>query len=212
MVQRPIRIARHVTRAGAACLLVLLAGGCLVGSREPLYDRSRDAVFDPRLVGTWRGQDGDVRISAGLGRSYRVGGTDGDEVVSYDLVRIGCRLYMFPQVPDSGLGTVLVQSFQVRRAGRRLRIRALDVSVLAERLRQGRAGLAYETVDVHTGLFAARRASTSAPATTGPVSEEIIVQNLVLTDRPDRIRRFLADHEDDPELFPLEIVLKKISR
>src|SRR5437764_7714054 len=73
-----VRVAGCPRRAGALGLLLVLAGGCVVGSREPLYERSRDAAFDPWLVGTWRGRDGSVTISRGTGRSYVVVGADAE--------------------------------------------------------------------------------------------------------------------------------------
>ena len=51
-------------RVGVA-LVLLLVPGCVVGTREPLYERRRDAVFDEGMVGTWRGEDAGNRQGAG---------------------------------------------------------------------------------------------------------------------------------------------------
>ena len=204
--------ARRLITAGTTCVLILLAGGCVVGSREPLYDRSRDTVLDAGLVGTWRGPGGDFTIRRGPGRSYRTDGEEGP--TDFDLVRIGRRLYLFPRVPSSGLGTVLFQSCQVRRVRRQLHLRPLDVAVLADRLRRGGAPLAHEAIDLHTGVFLgtrpATRPATSTATTTAP--DEVVVQNLVLTDHPRRIRQYVIDHEDDAELFAGELVLSRVRR
>jgi len=36
-----------------------------------------------------------------------------------------------------------------------------------------------------------------------------MVAAVVITDSPERIRQFLADHEDDPGLFGQSVLLKK---
>ena len=199
-------------------MLVLVAGGCVVGTREPLYDRERDTVVDRGLVGTWQYPDGKLRITRGPGRSYRVGTPDARATtrgagLTYDLVPLGRRRYLFPRPEGVDLGTVLFQSYQVRRIRGGLCLRVLDVGALAERLRAGGSEgevLKYETLDVHTGVYAATRPARDAA--TRPARDERLIQNLVITDSPRRIRQFLIEHKDDATLFGEEVVLRRAPR
>lgn len=190
------------------CLLAVLAGGCVLGSREPLYDRRREPVFDPRLVGTWRGGEGALIIRRAAGRSYRAATADGAaDSIDVDLVPLGGRRYLFPRATQPGVGTVLFPCYQVRVARRELRLRPLDVAALAEQLRRTPGALTYEETPLHAGVSSGGRPA-SAPAT-GPAARERVAPNLVLTDSPARIRRYLIDHQDDAELFGEEVVLTK---
>jgi len=199
-----------VSRLLAILPLFFVAGGCVLGTREPLYDVGRDVAFDPRLLGTWRGPDGIVDIARGPGRSYRITSPDADSEapgtgLTYDLVPLGRKRYLFAQSPGSGVGTMLYGSCRVRREHGQLCLRALDVFALEERLQRQPGTLRYETVEVHTGLHPVQRSAT------GPARAEVPIQNLILTDSPKRIRQYLIRHENDRQLFPTEIVLARLS-
>ncbi|HEX5869028.1 MAG TPA: hypothetical protein VFY65_01360 [Longimicrobium sp.] len=184
-----------------------------------MYDRRRDAVFDEGMVGTWRGADGTVAISRGRGRSYVFRSPEGDAQARkarlvYDLVPIGRGRYLFPQARGGGVGTPLFMSYQVDRRGRQLRLRGLNVAALADRLVRGQGPLAYAELDNRNGVPRTVRPGTrpaTAPATR-PAAERSKFTNLILTDSPRRIRQYLTDHEDDPELFDSEVVLTRVRR
>jgi hypothetical protein len=186
----------------------------MIATSEPLYDAKRDVIFDPRLVGLWGNADQVLRISAAADHGYELtqsdvrpaagGQQEQQQAVRAELVKIGRYRYLFLCPPDLK-GTLLFPCFRVDFPGGRLRLQMLNVAMIAEFLDHHPGVLRYEKTP--SPLLA----NGNGPATQPVVKPEL--NNLLITDEPLKVRRFLEVHEDDPgfvceplildDLFPI---------
>lgn len=186
--------------------------GCgLVATDKPLYS-AQEKVFDPQLLGVWTapasaGQAGGVLIIArGEGNRYQFSswpmpsGSSSDRV-DMDLVRLGKYEYLFLNLPGYD-GTLIFPAYRVRVVGREMRISILNQPQFLQELKD------------HPGMlsYTARTAGLLEPATSQPTSATRVaaasqpttwpaIENVVLTDEPQKICKLLIEHEDDPNWF-----------
>lgn len=216
----------HLVRAfivtTTAAVFTGLSLGCgLVATDKPLYE-ARETVFDPQLLGIWsvsdaNGQPAVLIIARGDGKEYRFSslplqpaGSSGDSA-EMDLVRLGKYEYYFLKAPEFS-GTVLFPAYRVRVTGREMRISLLNEPQFVEELKRHLGMLAYTEQPV-----AALRPAEGQPApTTRPVAASQpttwpAATNVVLTDRPEKIRQLLIQHEDDPNWFAEVLVLHRLT-
>ena len=177
-------------------MLLPLTSGCMVATSEPLYDAKRDVIFDPRLVGFWGNAEQVMRISAAADHGYELTQSDArpaagqqqQQAVRAELVKIGRYRYLFLCPPDLK-GTLLFPCFRVGFPVGRLRLQMLNVAVIADFL------------DHHPGVLRCEKTPSpllgngNGPATHPVVKPEL--NNLLITDEPLKVRRFLEAHEDD---------------
>jgi hypothetical protein len=218
----------------ALCVLpilvsILVSIGCVtVRTAQPLYDRTRDVTYDQRLIGTWSGEKlGTLSFSRGPAWRYNVqfigdptdnATTQPPPEVGAHLVAIGHYRYLFLDFPPESMGgdsaagaggTFLLPAYRLVRRGDRLELSALDGVALLQRLgvESSRADNTIQIDDV-SRLSGGRRAVTTAPTTNAiPLAGEVVIN-----DSPARIRRFLAQHENDPQLFKSLDTLRRATR
>src|SRR5689334_17819165 len=210
------RLCRNIL---AVCLLLLmlgLASGCgAVATREPIYDPAREGIFDQRLIGKWSWTggwgfpEGEIEFVRGPGKSYFIkdvtprqesetqseSDTVKSEPVPMDLIRLGKYRYLFFRSKDPEIGTVLFPSYRVEFMfhGQELRLRLLNTIAIGRFLQEHRDALKFEESEPWSGfLHPTTSESQTRPAETRPTPT-----NLILTDTPAKIRRFLIRHQDD---------------
>lgn len=198
---------RHAPPAALLLICTLPAlTGCVLGTEKPLYDRQRDSVFDPRLVGEWRAGDDDVRIVRAEEGTYRVDSTSGGrlvEPVRMELARVGNRMYLFPVGSENDVATVLLGACQIEVAGSEFRARFLNTAELLDRLYAERPPpLAFKEANPKPGRL------TVTPATTTPATRPR-GGSVILTDAPEKIRAYLIAHQDDAKLFEPTVAARK---
>ncbi|MDB5297831.1 MAG: hypothetical protein JWO31_3814 [Phycisphaerales bacterium] len=214
---------RRCLSSAAALRAVLLIvppwclAGCVGVTKYPIYDAGRDTLANSRLVGDWYVDGFDLRVGPAQGGGYEIGpmtfepwppATEarGDR---YDLTRIGDRFYMFPA--PGGSGTMLFGAVQVKVDGNdRVRGWFLNVFELHGRVRTASAaegGDRYALLpsDEEEGALA-RAAEAGKSPETRPTTKPWAV---VLADPPERIRRYLIAHQDDPKLFVGPVVARR---
>ena len=210
-----------VPRRGYGCLLLFalgLASGCGAGStREPIYDPAKEGIFDTRLIGTWSWTgawgfpEGTIEFIRGPDKSYLVRITDltlpeNNETESgnrsakagglpMDLIRLGKYGYLFVRSNEPETGTLLFPSYRVEFTyrGRELCLRLLNTFASERFLETHPDVLRFEETPLSRSLHSTTRmANETRPAETWPRSKD-----LILTDSPAKIRRFLIRHQDD---------------
>jgi hypothetical protein len=190
-----------------ACLMALVfSGGCsTIETSLPLYDPAKDLVSDARLEGTWRWPDaGEVRIESKSPGVYVLipltkpsPATQPDEQgIRFELVQIGHYRYLFPTDLASPRRTSLFFCCRTEFVADQLRLRALNMEGLADYLRQNPEALTFKWHSV-------------PPVLTQPGKPEPVA--MTLTDSPQRIRQFMAQHEDDPGFVKDVLTLDRIS-
>ena len=192
----------------------------MVTTNKPLYQAS-DAIFDPRLLGIWSvpaeaGQAGVLIIARGEGKSYRFtsvpdsGGSSGmpDKM---DLVRLGKYEYLFWQGPQSN-GTTLFPAYRLRVSGRELHMSLLNEPQFLQELKDHPGMLSYTEQPVNDlRLGATEPSSDTRPGAASQPTTLPSAMNVVLTDQPEKIRRLLILHQDDPNWFIEVLVLHRLT-
>lgn len=213
-------LARLLIVGTAAAAVSGFTLGCgMVATEKPLYQAS-DTTFDPQLLGIWSvpaeaGQPGVLIIAPGKGKSYRFtsvpdsGGSSAPDEM--DLVRLGKYEYFFWHAPQLG-GTVLFPAYRVKVSGREMHMSLLNEPQFVQELRDHPGVLAYTEEPVRylqsaaTQPGAATRPAAGSQPTTWPAAT-----NIMLTDRPEKIRRSLIEHEDDSNWFAEVLVLHRLT-
>ena len=220
----------------AAILLgaMIFLTGCAIGTRQPIYDPAKDTILDPRLAGTWYSPDLVYEIvqwrSGFWMREVKPGCAEQQEPQPWpvDLVRMEKQEYLFlafpPFAQTHGIGTLLFPCWRVTFDDRNtLRLALLNSIALNKFLQDHPGTMRYEPVRGGHGTFAmaigpatqpgepATAPTTPATTPTTHLSGEIEINNIILTDEPKRIRHFLSDHANDPELFCQPIVLRRVT-
>lgn len=196
----------------ASAVGLLSIAGCVDTTALPLYDRERDAIADPRLVGIWYAEGYDLQIGYGPEIGYLVRPLHfnaNDPQFIYNITRIGERQYCFlTEYGKVGGGTVLTGASQLQISVGELVVRGLRTDVLRERLFANQDLLRYEA---GRGAWTV---SEAGPSTTAPTSRPATTptsrpSSITLTDDPVKIRQYLIDHQDDPELFTRSIIVRR---
>lgn len=208
-----------------ALIAAAASGGLLgcgfVATEKPLYG-PRETIFDPRLLGIWVSPaDADhpkevVIFARGQGNRYRVSDAsdqtaDPSSRIEMDLVRLGRYEYLFSDLPDS-TGTMLFPAYRVRVAGTEMRLSILNEPQFVEELQKHPGMLRYNAQPVNAPIWSVSQSGATQPVsgTTRPTTSPAMM-NVVLTDEPEKIRRLLIEHEDDPQWFSEALVLHRIT-
>jgi hypothetical protein len=215
------RAARLFLVSFAAVLATSSIGCGVVATEKPLYD-ARETVFDPQLLGIWsvpnaNGEPGILIIARGPAKEYRFSSMplqpagSSSNSADMNLVRLGKYEYFFLKAPQFS-GTLLFPAYRVRVIGREMRISLLNEPQFAEELKRYPGMLAYTEQPLET----LRPVETQPSATTRPVAASQpttrpTATNVVLTDRPEKIRRLLIQHEEDPNWFAEILVLHRLT-
>jgi hypothetical protein len=196
-------------------LMSFLACGCgAFATSRPIYDAQTEPILDRRLAGTWCSQQGGVLEFKRWRCVYWMRGQMSNCDKSYtpepmpvDLVRFGNKSFLFmailPFSEAPGIGTPLFPCWRIEFAdrGKTLRLRMLDTLALAEYFQDHPGEMKYE--EEREGPFY-HSLTVSRPATepnaTQPTTQRQI-KNMILTDDPKRIRRFLTEHADDSRFW-----------
>jgi hypothetical protein len=195
--------------------------GCgFVATDKPLYGR-QETVFDPQLLGIWAApgsasQPGGILIIArGEGNRYRLSSSpmysgNSSDRVEVDLVRLRKYEYLFFNMPEYP-GTVLFPAYRVHVAGREMRLSLLNQPQFVKQLKDHPGMLTYteQTEDLlrpATTQSSATRPVAASQPTTWPA-----IDNVVLTDEPEKIRKLLIEHQDDPNWFAEVLVLHRMT-
>jgi hypothetical protein len=191
----------------------------LVATDKPLYQAS-ETSFDPQLLGIWSvpaeaGKPSVLIIARGDGKSYRFtsvpdsGGSSGtpDEM---DLVRLGKYEYFFCKVPQVS-GTVLFPAYRVRVSGREMHMSLLNGPQFLQELKDHPGMLTYTEQPVRYPRPATEPSSETRPIAASQPTTWPSATNVVLTDPPEKIRRLLIQHEDDPNWFAEVLVLHRLT-
>ena len=150
--------ARSLWTLSAACGLVAVLAGCVLSIDEIVPES--DALFDQRLLGTWKESGGRDRavVSRGEGNAYRIEYTTEGKAGRFDarLGRLGERLVLdlWPAPQDGELprpyGYTLVAGHSLAVldvSDGEIRVSWLDPDVLQSALRDGSVRLAYGRLD-----------------------------------------------------------------
>lgn len=196
--------------------------GCgFVATDKPLY-RQQEKVFDPKLLGIWAApasadQPGCVVVIArGEGDQYEfsswpMASADSSDRLDMDLVPLGKYEYLFPHAPDCS-GTVIFPAYRVRVVGRDMRISLLNQPQFVQELKNHPGMLNYteQTTDLLRPATTQPSATTRRVASSQPTTWPTI-DNVVLTDAPEKIRSLLIQHEDDPNWFAEVLVFHRMT-
>ena len=216
MMQAP-SIWRHVLTTVASCVLAN-AGGCVaVTASEPLYDAAHDRRFDPGLLGEWSdGDDFALRFEADGAGGYLMDCVDpglpappdeANDRQAIDLVAMDGAMYLFVR-RKPGDGGEPAPTYRVWRSSNDLQLWLFNGSRL------------YELVQAEPRAL---RDFTFSPdnqpllATTTSVENDRIIAHaasgsLRIDDSAGNIRRLLAAHADDPELWMGPMHLQRVPR
>jgi hypothetical protein len=195
----------------AVCFQVIGCG--LVVTEQPIYDMHRDSIVDPTLPGIWSGKTQDENlvlvIARGEGKRYRLLLPTTQPTLQpvseeADLIRLGNYEYLFPVVPGSDSGTLLFASLRVKVHGREMRLSMVNGPEMMHDLELHPELLEHRLVPAGPPVMT----SVDASGTTRPTTQPMF-SNLVLTAAPEKIRRELIRHEDDPHWFTEIVVLKR---
>jgi hypothetical protein len=195
----------------AVCLQVIGCG--LVITEQPIYDTRRDAIVDPRLPGIWSGnnQDGNLVlvIARSEGKRYRLLLPTTQPTLppvseEAELIRLGSYEYLFPVVPGSDSGTLLIASVRVKVHGKEMRLSMVNGPEMMHDLELHPELLEHRLVPAGPPLMTSVDASGITRPTTQPM-----FSNMVLIATPEKIRRELIRHEDDPHWFTEILILKR---
>lgn len=185
-----------------ACVLVVLAvlsGGCLVTSLNPLYT-DKDIVYEPSLVGTWRGDnDKETWMFAQDGeKGYSLTIIDDESSAKFEakLLKLEGRLFLdiFPEEPEKGnfiymLHTVPVHSFlKLSLEGDTLQLAFMELEWFEDRIKSGAdIGIDYVTREEDSHM-------------------------VLLTAKTDKLQAFVTKHADDDTLYKMDELQRVIAR
>ena len=197
----PLRLTRTAAAVGLLGLLGLLglaavaSPGCAGSASAVRYDPANDRVYDPSLVGTWRGErDGTptewrLRRADDFSYALRVdagAGDAGPPAIPVDLVEVGDRAYLFPRGGDDVRAAASTVLIRLDRTGPgEVRASMLDTAHLADVL-------------AADGRTVASADSPSAGDVTPPEPPSL------------SLRKQLLARADDPDLFVPVAELRKV--
>jgi hypothetical protein len=208
----------------------LLTGCGAIATRQPIYDPAKDAILDKRLVGTWYSRQMVWEFTQWRGGLWMRDVTPGCDNQSpaqpwpVDLVRLGKHEFLFmafgPFADTAGIGTPLFPCWRMdfSDGGNTLKISLLNTVALAEYFQDHPGVMKYEPIK-DGPFYHSLQIDTTRPATqpdeknettTQPTTKKV-VQNMILTDEPKRIRKFLIDHSEDPMFFVEQGVLRRVT-
>ena len=190
---------------------------CSIGcapSEYPLFEAD-DVIFDPALLGTWRSEEEEDtwRVQEKRDAVYSIASGDDSSRVLYEAQLAELGEYRFlnisiPAVGDSAGGFHMISRIWVEED--EIRIGILSPSWLRYMRSQGK--VAIDFVGLEERLRIPRNLLKLALAYNGmdlPV-EQVLEQSIYLTSPTEAIRRMAIRYAEDPEAFPISIVLRRI--
>lgn len=163
--------------------MLLVAAGCPVVSLQPLYNSTEELVFKPELAGRWAAEDaGDeyIEFSQDSSKMYTMTLHDKDSEIRFavGMVEVKGRLFLdlLPEEPkgDSAMWMQRMHEFwSIDLNKDTLAVKGMSGDWTGDRSEKGRLWVRHEIID----------------------------DKIILTAKPDRLKRFVRKWVDDPDAF-----------